>query len=261
MRTTTVRKGVVVRRIVIGALGFGLMLGAACDDNDSPAVTGSGSGGSTGTNPGAGGGGGDSSAAANLNDRRVAGIMIEANQGEVHAAELAKSRSTNAAVLQYAQHMIDDYSSATERMQGLLDAKGMQTEDSAVRQNVARQAMETLNQLWATPAESFDLAYADSQILMHTTVLQLLDQRMLPATQDTELKTELSAAREKVAAHLAEAEQLRSSLGGSANGGAAGQGANAGGTNADGTGTTAGTGTPAGGSGTSTTGGVGTSDR
>jgi putative membrane protein len=218
------------------AVGLAIALMGGCDDDNDQAGQGGrggfgGSGGSGGVTGSAGNGGGAGSGgagggagAAALNDNRIAGVMLEANTGEVHAGEVALSRSTNAAVLGFANMMVTDHTAANMRLQQLLDRKSMVTDDSPVRRTLSQQTAQTMDTLWATAVGAFDVAYMDSQVAMHMMVLQLLDSMMLPVAQDADLKADLQASRAAVAAHLAHAQQVRAGLsGGGTNQDAGGQ--------------------------------------
>ena len=213
-------------------MGVMACLGAGCDDDDDADIdTGSGgrggsfgaggrSGGAGGNvggggNVGSGGvtGGGGTTATA-LDDPQIAGVMLEANNGEVHAGEVALARSNNPAIRDFAMLMINEHSAADRSLQMVMDAQGMVATDSTMRRNMTMEAANTLNMLWSVNAANFDVAYADSQIAMHTMVLSMLDGMLIPRAQNAALKTELEGARPKVASHLTMAQQLRTTLGG-----------------------------------------------
>jgi putative membrane protein len=212
MKTKHVRAGMAAAFAVIGCLSL------ACDDDTNVTSNdgGTGSGGRAGTGTGGTGGttggGGTGGAMATLDDPQIAGVMLEANTGEVHAAEIAQARSNNASVRDFAAMMIMDHGNASRALQTMMDTQGMIATDSSTRRNLDAQATNTMNMLWTVNAAGFDAAYADSQVTMHTMVLGLLDVMLIPRAQNTALKTELDAARPKVAAHLQMAQQLRASL-------------------------------------------------
>jgi putative membrane protein len=163
--------------------------------------------------------GGDSAdaPAAMLNDGQVAGVMLEANAGEVQAGNVANARSMNPAVRMFAAMMITDHTGATQTLEATLAAQAIEAVDSPLRRMLSEQAAQTLNSLWAASPSGFDVAYADSQVAMHMMVLGLLDQTLIPMTSNAALKMDLQAARMTVTMHLMAAQQLRLKL--SADGG------------------------------------------
>jgi putative membrane protein len=195
---------------------------------------GGGGGGSDGGAGTSGGGGTGADAAADagdagtdadagpvvLNDGQIAGVMIEANAGEVHAGDIALGRTKTAPVRAFANMMITDHTMANRSLDMLLDAQNLLASDSPVRRTLGMQAVQALNNLWAASPTAFDAAYADSQVMMHMMVLSLLDTTLIPQAQNAALKAALMTARTTVAGHLAAAQALKASL--SADGGADG---------------------------------------
>jgi putative membrane protein len=181
-------------------------------------LTGSGGGGGAVTGSGGGGGATDGGtdgvdgAAAALSQAQAIAVAEEANSGEVHAAEIALTRSTNSDVLAFATMMTTDHNAANMRLQALVQQAGLTAEDSATRRTLSTQTQQTLDSLWAATTSSFDLTYVNSQIAMHTMVLQLLQNSLIPAVQDAQLRTELQAEQTAVTAHLASAQQLHATL-------------------------------------------------
>jgi predicted outer membrane protein len=210
-----------------GGAGTGGAAGRA--DGGGGAGTGGGAAGTDGGAAGADAGGGDAmdGAALALDDGQIAGVMIEANSGEVHAAAIASGRTKTASVRAFATMMTMDHLMANQSLVAVLDAQSLLAADSAVRRALTDQAEMALSTLWSASAAGFNVAYADSQVSMHTMVLGLLDDVLIPKAQNAALKTDLQAARAKVAMHLAEAQALRASL--NADGGAGEAGATDGG--------------------------------
>jgi putative membrane protein len=180
--------------------------------------TGGGGGGGTGgatdarTEGGADTAGGDASGDASmmLTDAQVAGVMLEANTGEVHTSEVADAKTQNMAVRMFATKMKMEHTAANTRLIALIQRIGIAAADSPLRAQLDREAMQALDMLWPLSGAAFDRAYLQVQVMMHMRVLALLDSTLIPSAQNAELKTELQAARTAVTAHLAEAQTLLS---------------------------------------------------
>jgi putative membrane protein len=188
---------------------------------------GTGTGGSTGTSSLDGGvdaAAGDGG--TTLSDSQAAGVMMEANSGEVMVGNLAVSRAQGASVRAFAQQMVTDHSMANQKLMMLLQRVGLSAGDSPVRQMLAMAAQTTLTQLSAQTGAAFDAAYLASQVSMHQQVLKLLDDVLIPSAQNADLKAELVSARATVAMHLSTAQSLAASGGG--DGGTAADGASGG---------------------------------
>ena len=169
-----------------------------------------GAGGATGGAGGANAGGNGGAAA--MTDAQAAGIAFTANQGEVQQAQLAQSKSTNTAVLDFAMMMITDHNAAVMRLNQVLDASNLTTADSATRMMLSNSATATYNQLFGLSGAAFDKAYAMAQVMEHQTVLNLFDQNLIPNATNAALKTELMTERTAVNMHLTMATTLLSSL-------------------------------------------------
>lgn len=145
-------------------------------------------------------------------DPQIAGVMVEANTGEVHAAEIALGRGMAASVRNFAQMMVTDHSMANQTLQMVLEAQGIRMTDSRERVMLSAMTSVTLNMLWAAAPAAFDLDYANSQVTMHMEVLNLLDTVLIPGAQNAALKANLQAERATVVIHLAAAQALVASL-------------------------------------------------
>ena len=188
------------------------VVGCGSDNNKDDG----GAGGHAGNGGAAGGGGsvnaGRGDAGALLTDGQIASVMIEANTGEIAAASVALAKATSPAVASFAALMVTDHTAANGRLAGILQQQSITLGESAVRQTLAMQAAQTVSSLIATWPGAFDPAYVSSQIAMHTTVLQLLDDQLIPYAQNGALKAELQMERTTVMNHLTAAQQLQTSL-------------------------------------------------
>jgi putative membrane protein len=214
------RRAIGIRMVVLaGALAAVSGAGAGCSNDNEAAENGAaGTGGfaGTGNRAGTGGTGGTTAAsagasgtaAAALTDGQIAAIMLDANSGEVQAAQVALSRSNTSAIQTFANRMVTDHSAASAALQSVLNAANITAADSAQRQTLANQTTQALNTLWAAPAASFDAAYAQSQVTMHQAVMQLLQSQLIPHVQNAALKSELQSELAAVMSHLADAQQL-----------------------------------------------------
>jgi putative membrane protein len=59
---------------------------------------------------------------------------------------------------------------------------------------------------------AFDKAYLDNEIAYHQAVLDMLDQKLVPAAQNAELKDLLTSVRPAFVAHLDHAKETRAAL-------------------------------------------------
>ncbi len=155
-------------------------------------------------------------AAPDLSDPEVAHVAVTANSIDIDMAKLAQTRTTNAAVKQFAATMITDHTAVNQQAAALALKLGVTPADNAVSQSLetgAKQARATLEPLHG---RAFDRAYIDREVAYHQAVLDAIDKVLIPTTENAELKQLLTAVRPAVAAHLEHAKQLRTQLGPSA---------------------------------------------
>jgi len=216
-------------------------LGAAGGAGGSAGQGGFGGPGGRGGQAGVGGRGGAGGGVVDLTDGQIAGVMIQANQGEIGAGQIALTRATNADARMFADMMVSDHTRANMSLLDVLQSEGIMAAESAQRQVLDSQARDISTTLWATPSAMFDVVYIQSQVTMHIMVLQLLDTMLIASTQSPELRMELQSQRNAVADHLLQAQLLLMELngaggaGGRSGAGGAGGGAGAGGAGAGGT--------------------------
>jgi putative membrane protein len=140
-------------------------------------------------------------------------LATTANDGEVQLAKLALTKAKNAKVKQFATHMQMDHMAALKKEQAMLTSKKMTASDNAMSMQLKSDAQSTMESLKTMAGADFDKAYMDSQVKMHQQVLDLIDNKMIPAAKDADLKAELQAIRPKIAEHLKMASDIQASLG------------------------------------------------
>jgi putative membrane protein len=201
-----------------------LLLGFGCNDNDKTDTTSTQNPGTASdasvfdagaTNGGATDGGAtdagatDAGTSANLSEAAIAAVVSAANTGEIQQGQLALQRAQRAQVRDFANMMVVEHSAAQQRTTMLFTTSHISPAQNAVSQALTQQSMKILQTLRNTTSASFDLAYMDSQVSVHSAVLKLLTQRLIPSARSAALKTELQAMRKTVQTHLTRAQTIR----------------------------------------------------
>jgi putative membrane protein len=143
-----------------------------------------------------------------MSEPQIAGVMLEVNQGEIAAAELARLRSMDPQVQSFASRMMAEHSAGNERLRALALTLNMDPADSGMRRQLSGDVDDDLDRLWAADRASFDKLYLQNQVDMHAEVQSLLDQTLIPSAQAPALKADLQATRSTVAVHWQEARDL-----------------------------------------------------
>ncbi|TAK81907.1 MAG: DUF4142 domain-containing protein [Betaproteobacteria bacterium] len=146
-------------------------------------------------------------------DPQIAGIVVTANQIDVDAGKLAKSRSKNKEVQGFAQQMITDHTAVNKQASALAKKLKVKPEDSDTSRSLKTAAKESNGKLKGLKGAAFDKAYVDHEVEYHQQVLDAIDKVLIPGAKNAELKGLIEKVRPAIAAHLDHAKMIQSSLG------------------------------------------------
>jgi putative membrane protein len=146
-------------------------------------------------------------------DPQIAGIVVTANQIDIDAGKLAKSRSKNKEVQGFANQMITDHTAVNKQAVALAKKLGVKPESSDTQESLKKGARENVTNLKKLKGAQFDKAYVDHEVAYHQAVLDAIDKTLIPSAQNAELKGLIQKVRPAIAAHLDHAKHLQGSLG------------------------------------------------
>ncbi|HZQ71276.1 MAG TPA: DUF4142 domain-containing protein [Burkholderiales bacterium] len=145
-------------------------------------------------------------------DPQIAGIVVAANQIDIDAGKLAKSRSKNKEVKDFAQRMITDHTAVNRQAGALVKKLGVKPEESDTSKSLKAGARENMASLKKLKGAQFDKAYVDHEVAYHEQVLDAIDKVLIPSAKNQELKDLITKVRPAIAAHLEHAKMVQSSL-------------------------------------------------
>jgi putative membrane protein len=151
-------------------------------------------------------------AAKGPSDAQIAGIVVAANQVDVDAGKLAKSRSKDKEVQAFADQMIKDHTAVNQQASALVKKLNVKPEDSDTSRSLKKGGEENLANLKKLNGKAFDKAYVDHEVTYHQAVLDAIDKTLIPSAQNAELKELITKVRPAFVAHLDHAKHLQSSL-------------------------------------------------
>ncbi len=160
---------------------------------------------------GAAGEGGMAGAAA-LVDEELLHAARTANIGEVDQAEVALLRADDPLVVDFAEMMVAEHSSAIAMAQSLADSEDLTPKSNPISRMLQAESEQVILTLEAASDEEFDLVYMESQVTAHEEVLALLEDTLIPQADNAALETYLSTLRVHVAEHLESAETIIEAL-------------------------------------------------
>ena len=150
--------------------------------------------------------------AAGPTDAQIAAIVITANQVDIDAGKLAKSKAHSPDVRECAQRMITDHSAVNKSATELVERLHVTPEPNPTSESLQKGGDENLAKLKTLSGAAFDKAYIDHEVAYHEAVLSALDKTLIPSAQNAELKALLVKVRPAFVAHLDMAKQIQSGL-------------------------------------------------
>jgi putative membrane protein len=188
---------------------WGVAAGSPMDTTAGTSTAQSSAGSSAGSMGAAGSTG---SAEKPLDEGQIAGVIHTADEGEIAQARQAVRNAKSDRVKQFAQHMVTDHSAAEAKLTAL-HIPSTSSPESAISDGLRSKSREIMEHLKSATGSDFDREYIGAQVMEHTKVLDLLDNKLIPNAQNAELRKTLQEIRAKVESHLTMAEKIQSEIG------------------------------------------------
>ena len=144
-----------------------------------------------------------------LTDPEVASIAVTANQIDISYAELAKSKSKDAEILKFAETMAKDHKSVIDQAVALVTRLKVTPKDNAVSKQLQSDAEKTRKSLASKNGDEFNKAYIDNEVAYHKAVIAVLESRLIPESENKDLKDLLTNVMPAFKAHLEHAEMVQ----------------------------------------------------
>jgi putative membrane protein len=145
-------------------------------------------------------------------DAQIAHIAYTAGQLDIDAAKQALTKSKNAEVIAFAETMERDHQAVNDKALALVKKLGVTPEDNTTSQSLTKNAADKLAALDKLDGAAYDVAYMDNEVAFHQAVIAALNDTLIPATQNAELKTLLEGAVPLFNEHEQHAEMLAKTL-------------------------------------------------
>ena len=157
-------------------------------------------------------------AATPPSDAEIAAIVVAANQVDIDAGKLAADKAQSADVRTLAQRMVTDHTSVNQQASALVKKLQVTPKSNATSESLAKSGAQNLKKLRGLSGATFDQAYVSNEVTYHQTVIDALDQTLIPSARNAELRDLLVKVRPAFVSHLEHAKHLQSKLGGGATG-------------------------------------------
>jgi putative membrane protein len=147
------------------------------------------------------------------NDAQIASIVVTANQVDIDAGNLAKSKAASADVKAFAAQMVTDHTGVNKSAKELVTRLKVTPEDNPTSQSLKTGGDTNVTALKALKGKAFDKAYIDHEVAYHQQVIDAMDKTLIPSASNADLKALLVKVRPAFVAHLEHAKQVQASLG------------------------------------------------
>jgi putative membrane protein len=150
--------------------------------------------------------------AAGPTDPQIAAIVVTANTVDIDAGKLAKSKTKDTEVKKFAEQMVTDHTAVNKSATDLVTKLKVTPEENDTSKSLKKGGDDNLTKLKGLSGKAFDKAYVDHEVEYHQTVLDALDNTLIPSAQNAELKALLVKVRPAFQAHLEHAKHIQSTL-------------------------------------------------
>jgi putative membrane protein len=144
-----------------------------------------------------------------LTDPEIASVAVVANQIDIKAAQLAQQKSTDPSILAFAKTMINDHQSVIDQASALVKKLGVTPKDNYLSKQLSAQAEKTAKILSSKSGKEFDKAYVNNEVAYHKAVIAAVNDKLIPETQNKELKELLQSVAPVLKAHLEHAQMVQ----------------------------------------------------
>ena len=147
-----------------------------------------------------------------IKDANIAAMVLASNNTDISYARLVPSRAQRHHVKKFASRMLTDHTGVNGLVTQLLAKLDLAPEDNAISLDMRDESANKRDLMRELSGFAFDSVYMENEVAYHQKFLASIDNEMIPAARNAELRNLLTAVRPAVAAHLAHAEQVRADV-------------------------------------------------
>jgi putative membrane protein len=148
----------------------------------------------------------------NLSDPEVAAVAVAANQIDIKYGEIAKKKSKNSDIINFAETMIRDHNAVLGQASDLVKKLNVTPKDNSVSNKLNSDAEATRKTLNSKSGAAFDKAYIDNEVAYHKAVIDAVKNVLIPDTDNQELKDLLNGILPALNTHLEHAEMVQKKI-------------------------------------------------
>ena len=149
-----------------------------------------------------------------FNDAEIAAIAVAANDIDIKYAEIAKEKSSNEEILNFANTMINDHRAVINQAVDLVTKLKVKPQPNSLSEKLNADAEETRKMLRSKEGRAFDEAYINNEVAYHKAVVAAVRDVLIPDTENDQLKELLEAVLPALETHLEHAKSVQKKIAG-----------------------------------------------
>ncbi len=147
-----------------------------------------------------------------ITDANIAAIVVGANNIDISAGKIALERSENTLVKNFAERMITDHNAVLDSAIALVTKLGVTPVNNSLVTTLATQSTNHEANLQSLSGNAFDKSYIGHEVAYHQAVIGVIENQLIPAAQNNELKALLVSVLPAFRAHLAHCQMIQQQI-------------------------------------------------
>ncbi len=145
-------------------------------------------------------------------DPQIAHIAYTAGVIDIEAAKQAIATSKNKTVVEFAESMVRDHEAVNKQALDLVKKLNVTPEDNDTSKALSQAAETKRQELAKLSGAEFDKAYVENEVAYHKQVNGALETLLIPAAQNSDLKSLLETGLKLFEGHQQHAEHVAAEL-------------------------------------------------
>ena len=149
--------------------------------------------------------------AATLDDATIVAIFDAANTWDIETGKLAEQKGTTKDVREFGAMLVHDHTMVRQQGRDLAKKLGV-TPTPPKDFALAKDHADAMKRLRAAKGEEFDRAFLENEVQFHKAVIDAVNQTLMPAIQNQQLKDLVTRVAPAFQAHMQAAQQKLDAL-------------------------------------------------
>jgi putative membrane protein len=147
-----------------------------------------------------------------ITDANIAAIVVGANNIDISAGKIALDRSENTLIKNFAERMITDHTAVLDSAIALVTKLGVTPVNNSLVATLTEQSTNHEANLRSLSGNAFDKSYIGHEVAYHQAVIGVIENQLIPAAQNNDLKALLVSVLPAFRAHLAHCQMIQQQI-------------------------------------------------